>query len=142
MVELVKKTITGHMSTPIRKANEGQRYARHGRRRQTSSPTAASASRSNPMIRKPVANHQWTNSAFGSILRLVEVFEQRRSDEHREAEPDQDHVQRRLREQPPEALAVRMHDRQPVRLQKRPGDAYEHRQRPDVLDRDGPERSS
>src|ERR671937_325028 len=34
MVELVKNTITGHMRTPIRKANDGQRYARQGRRRE------------------------------------------------------------------------------------------------------------
>src|ERR671930_2743501 len=142
MVELVKKTITGHMRTPIRKANDGQRYARQGRRRQTSSPTTASASSRRPMIRKPVANHQWTNSAFGSILCLFEVVEQGRGDEQCEAEPDQNHVQRRLGEQPPESLTVRVQDCQPVRLQEGPGNAREHRQGADQLDGCGAQWSS
>src|ERR687888_2625345 len=142
MVELVKKTITGHMRTPIRKANDGQRYARQGRRRQTSSPTTASASSRRPMIRKPVANHQWTNSAFGSILCLFEVLDQGRRDEDGEAEPDKDHVERRLGEQPPEPLPVRMQNRQPVRLEESPRDAPGDRPRPQGIDRPGPQRSS
>src|SRR2546429_375915 len=76
--ERVKNTITGHIRTPITNANDGQRYGRHGRLPHASSPTNASASRSSPMIRKPVANHQWTNSAFGSILHLFEVLQQPR----------------------------------------------------------------
>src|SRR5438874_10557243 len=48
IVELVKNTITGHIRTPIVKARLGHRYARQGRRLQTSSPTTACASRQSP----------------------------------------------------------------------------------------------
>src|SRR5262249_54018588 len=142
IVELVKNTITGHIRTPIRNANDGHRYGLHGRRPQASSPTIASARRSRPMIRKPVANHQWTNSAFGSILDLFQVLEQPGCNDEREDEPDDDHVQRWLREQPPESLLVRMQEGQPVRLQERPGDAGDHRQRADQIDGDSARRSS
>src|SRR4051794_28733977 len=98
--------MTGHINTPIRNRNDGHRYARHGRRRQTPFPTVASARSSSPMTRKPVANHQWTNSARGSILGLFEVFGEPRSEHEGKAEPDQDDVERRLGEQPPEPLAV------------------------------------
>src|SRR3954465_12011774 len=117
--------MTGHISRPMPNKNEGQRYARQARRPQTSVPTTASASSSKPMIRKPAANHQWTNSAGGSILRLFQVFDQARREQDGEAEPDQDHVQRRLGEQPPEALSVGMQDRQPVGLDEGPRDARE-----------------
>src|SRR6059058_6329551 len=100
IVEFVKKTITGHISRPIPNRNDGHRYARQARRRQTSSPTIASASSRMPRIRNPVANHQWTNSDLGSIPRLFEVGQERRRDEEREAEPDEHDVERRLREQP------------------------------------------
>src|SRR6266487_4140829 len=94
------------------------------------------------MIRKPVANHQWTNSAFGSILRLFQVVDQGWSEEQREAEPDQDDEERRLGEQPPESLAVGMQDRQPKGLQKGPGDTSQHRQRTDQVDGRGAQRPS
>src|SRR5436190_17542722 len=96
--------------------NDGHRYARQDRRRQTSSPTTASASRSTPRTRKPVANHQWTNSARGSILRLVQIGGEPRRDDERERQADEHDVQRRLGEQPPEALTVRVQQRQAVRL--------------------------
>src|SRR5919204_268956 len=140
MVELVKKTITGHMRTPIRKANDGQRYARQGRRRQTSSPTTASASSSRPMIRKPVANHQWTNSARGSILRLLQVLEQAGRHQERKRETDENDVERRLGEQPPEALAMGVQHRQAVGLQEPPDDAGQHGQWTDQVDDDGARR--
>src|SRR5919204_312755 len=140
MVELVKNTITGHMRTPIRKANDGQRYARQGRRRQTSSPTTASASSSRPMIRKPVANHQWTNSARGSILRLLQVLEQAGRHQERKRETDENDVERRLGEQPPEALAMGVQHRQAVGLQEPPDDAGQHGQWTDQVDDDGARR--
>src|SRR5215470_14490112 len=96
IVELVKNTITGHIRTPIRNANDGHRYGRHRRLPHACSPTTASASRSRPMIRKPVANHQWTNSAFGSILHLFEILEQPGRENERKDEPDDNHVQGRL----------------------------------------------
>ena len=67
IVEFVKNTITGHIRTPSPKNSDGQRYARHLRRRQTSRPTIASASSSSPSSRKPVAKSQWTCSAGGCI---------------------------------------------------------------------------
>ncbi len=73
-VELVKKTITGHRSTPSANAMPGHRYARQARCRQTSGPTTASASRQRPRIRKPVANSQWTCSAGGCTI-LLEVLQ-------------------------------------------------------------------
>src|SRR3954447_25609937 len=121
--------MTGHISRPMPNKNEGQRYARQARRRQTSVPTTASASSSRPMIRKPAANHQWTNSARGSILRLFQVFDQAGCEQDREDEPGQDHVERRLREEPPEALSIGMKDRQPVGLDEGPRHSGEHRRR-------------
>src|SRR4029079_6232619 len=40
----------------------------------------------------------------------------------------------RLDEQPPEALAVRVQEREAIRLQERPRDAAEHRQRAEQAD--------
>src|SRR6266487_755100 len=94
------------------------------------------------MIRKPVANHQWTNSALGSILCLFEVLDQRRGEEDGEAEADQDDIERRLGEQPPEPLALWVQERQPVGLDEGPGDAPQHRQRADQIDGRGAQRSS
>ena len=71
---MVKKTITGHMNRPSVNASPGHRYARHARRRQTSVPTTASASRQRPRIRKPVPNSQCTCSA-GGCIRLLQVLE-------------------------------------------------------------------
>src|SRR5436190_21751146 len=121
--------MTGHISRPIRNRNDGHRYARQSRRRQISSPTIDSANSSTPRIRKPEANHQWTNSERGSILRLREIVDEPRRHHERKPEPDQNDVQRRLGNEPPEALAVRVEQRQPVRLQERPNDAGEPRQR-------------
>src|SRR5436189_3739869 len=117
------------MKTPSEKARPGQRYARHARRRQTSVPTTASASRQRPSSSTPVANSQWTCSDGGCIV-LLEVFEQPGDDREVEEQPDRDHEQRRLDEQPPEALADRMQDREPIRLHDRPDHARQHRQRP------------
>src|SRR5205085_4438102 len=100
MAELVKNTITGHIRTPIRKASPGQRYGRQARLAQTSGPTTASASRQRPSIRKPVANIQWTNSAFGCI----EILLQSRRDEPGEQHSHEHHEQRRLDDEPPEPL--------------------------------------
>src|ERR1043165_6931054 len=95
------------MSTPRANASPGHRYARHARRRQTSVPTTASASRSMPSSRIPVANSQWTCSEGGSIVPL-EALQRARHDDEVEEEPRRDDEQRRLDEQPPEALPVRM----------------------------------
>src|SRR6266540_6039119 len=127
-VELVKKTITGHRSTPSANAMPGHRYPRQARCRQTSVPTTASPSRQRPRIRKPVANSQWTCSA-GGCTRLLEVFEQSRQHDEVEEEPDCDHEQRRLHEQPPEAFAARMQQRDAIRLHDGPDHADERRQR-------------
>ena len=82
-VELVKKTMTGHIARPIANIVEGQRYARQRRFRQTSRPTIASATRKRPSARKPVANSQWTCSGGGIALLLFlrHVLEQAGHDE-------------------------------------------------------------
>src|SRR6266568_601952 len=103
MVEFVKNVITGHIITPMKKRTPGQRYARQARRRHTSVPTIASPSRQRPRIRKPVANSQWTCSAGGCIA-LLQVPEEAGHHDEVEQQPDQDHEQLRLDEQPPEAL--------------------------------------
>src|SRR5207302_4594672 len=126
-VEVVKKTITGHMNRPSVNASPGHRYARHARRRQTSVPTTASASRQRPRIRKPVAKSQWTCSA-GGYMSSLEVLQQPRQHEEIEQKPDCDHKQRRLDEQPPEALAVRVEQGHAVRLDDRPDDSGQRRQ--------------
>jgi hypothetical protein len=52
----------------------------------------------------------------------------RRRDE-REQQSCRDHEQRRLDDEPPETLAVRVQERHPPGLEEGPGDAAEHRQR-------------
>src|SRR5207244_4265427 len=111
-----KKTITAHIATPMKNARPGQTYGRHARLAQTSGPTTASASRQRPSIRKPVANSQWTISAFGCI----EILDQAGRDEPGEEHADEQHPQRRLGDEPPEALPVRVQDRHAVRLDHRP----------------------
>src|SRR6185436_1958424 len=81
-------------------------------------------------------------SAFGSILCLLEILNQGWGEEHGEGEADQDDVERRLREQPPEPLAVRMQERQPVGLHEGPDDAAEHRHGADQIDGCRAERTS
>src|SRR4029450_13030576 len=66
-----------------------------------------------------------------------EVLDQPGRDQQREDDAHGDDEQRRLDEQPPEALAVRVQDRQAVRLQERPDDTAEHRQRPERGDDPG-----
>src|SRR3954465_10531084 len=103
IAEFVKNVITGHMSTPSANAMPGQRYARHARRRHTSGPTIASPSKHRPRARKPVANNQWTCSA-GGVIRRLQVLEQSRHDEQVEHDADEQDEQRRLDDEPPEAL--------------------------------------
>src|SRR6266545_2729617 len=107
IVEFVKNVITGHIRTPIRNANDGQRYARHARRRQTSSPTIASANRKSDSSRKPVANIQWTCSAGGCITTPRDrgaTCAQRACG----TRPRDDDKERRLDDEEPESLAVRV----------------------------------
>src|SRR5207244_2492454 len=111
-----KKTITAHIATPMKNARPGQTYGRHARLAQASGPTTASASRQRPSIRKPVANSQWTISAVGCIESLAQA----RRDEPGEEHADEQHPERRLGDEPPEALPVRMQDGQAVRLDHRP----------------------
>src|SRR5437870_1394550 len=82
------------------------------------------------MKRMPAPKNQWTISARGSIPRL-EIGDQRPGDEDREQEPDRDHEQWRLRDEPPEALAARMEQRHAVGLHDRPDDAGGARGRAD-----------
>src|SRR4051794_32302974 len=116
MDEFVKNAITGHSSTPIPNATPGHRYLRHGRIRQTSWPTIASASRQRPTKRIPAAKPQWTISARGCIVRL-QIGEERLCDDQREQGADQRDEQRRLEHEPPEPLPPRMQDRQAVGLE-------------------------
>jgi hypothetical protein len=74
----------------------------------------------------------------GGCTAFLQVFEQAGHDGEVEEEPDCDHEQRRLDEQPPEALAVRVQDRQPVRLHDRPDRAGQRGQRTERRRRDGP----
>src|SRR5436190_11796491 len=121
IAELVKNVITGHIPTPSPKARPGHRYARQGRRAQTSRPTIASASMSRPSTRTPIPNSQCTISLGGCIV--LQVRDERTRDEHREDDPREGDEQRRLDREPPEALAVRVQQRQPVGLDDRPDDA-------------------
>src|SRR5712691_2794167 len=98
--------MTGHIRTPIPNRNDGQRYTRQLRRRQTSSPTIASASRNSPSSRKPVANIQWTCSLGGCIVRF-QVVQQRARDEDVEDHADDDDEDRRLDGEPPERVVER-----------------------------------
>src|SRR5579859_5860361 len=101
MAEFVKKTITGHIITPMKNARPGQRYGRHARRAQTSGPTSASANRQSPSMRKPVANIQWTISDLGCI----EILDQARRNEAGKEQADGQHPDRRLGDEPPKTLA-------------------------------------
>src|SRR5579862_3673506 len=87
--------------------------------RHTSGPTITSERMQSPSTSSPVANSQWTISAGGSTT-LLEIHQQRTGDDQGEEEPGSDDEQRRLDGEPPEALVVRVQDRQPVRLNDRP----------------------
>src|SRR3954467_1135798 len=128
IAEFVKNVITGHMSTPSANAMPGHRYARHARRRHPSGPTTASPSRHRPRARNPVANNQWTCSA-GGVIRRLQVLEQSRHDEQVEHDADEQDEQRRLDDEPPEALPVRMEQRDAVRLRDRPDERDERGRR-------------
>ena len=80
-----------------------------------------------------MANSQWTCSAGGSTF-LLEIGEQSRQHGEVEEEPDGDHEQRWLDDEPPEALVVRVQDRKPVRLDDRPDHAREGGQRAERCD--------
>src|SRR6266849_4070138 len=120
--------MTGHIKTPSANASPGQRYARHALRRHTSVPMIASPSRQSPSRRKPVANSQWTCS-LGGCMFLLQVLEESRHDGEVEEQPHRDHEQRRLDEEPPEALTTWMQQGDAIRLNERPDDASEHRRR-------------
>src|SRR5438270_517205 len=132
--ELVKNAITGQSRTPIPNAIPGHRYLRHGRIRQTSCPTIASASRQSPTRRIPAANPQWTISACGSIV-LLEVGEQRLRDDEREDQAGDGDEQRRLDQKPPHSLPARMQQRDAVRLQDAPDRPEGDGRRADQRDR-------
>src|SRR5439155_3460554 len=108
---------------------------RQRRRRQTSSPTITSASRIRPSVRKPIANSQCTISLGGSTV-LLYVLDERARDNEREEHARQRNEQRRLDHEPPEPLAARVEQGEPVRLDERPDDAGEDRQRTEQRDRD------
>src|SRR2546421_5994512 len=109
------------MKRPMTNTKPGAKYARQGRRRHTSGPTIASASRQRPRTRKPVANIQWTCSAGGCIgLLRSEVLDEPGRDAEREEDPDEHDPERRLDEEPPEALSARVEQRDPVRLDEGP----------------------
>src|SRR5207302_1624882 len=93
----------------------------------------ASPSRQRPSIRKPVPKSQWTCSDGGCIA-LTEVLEDARQYEEVEEQSDGHHEQRRLDDEPPEALVVGMEQRQAIRLRECPDCRREHRERPDRRD--------
>src|SRR5712691_8095380 len=106
---------------------------RQGRRRQTSSPTSASASLISPKRSTAAPNSQCTISALGSTV-LLEVGQQGPRDGEREEQPDRDHEQRRLDHEPPEPLAAWVQKRDPLRLRERPEDSGERGRRAEQCD--------
>ena len=128
IVEFVKKTDTGQSATPMPNAIEGHRYTRQRRMAKTSRPTIVSASRISPSRRKPAANAQWTSSALGATGG-AEVVDEAGRDREREQEADADHEQRRLDEIVVEALAGTVEEDDAVRLEDRPDDPAQDRQR-------------
>src|SRR5439155_3141165 len=72
---------------------------------------------------------------------LLEVLEQSGHDDEVEEEADCDHEQRRLDEEPPEALAVWMQQGDPVRLHDGPDEPRQGRCRPEHGDDTSPRRS-
>jgi hypothetical protein len=73
---------------------------------------------------------------------LFQVLEESRHDEEMEEEPNGDHEERGLDEEPPEALPSGMQQRDPVRLDKSPDDAGKRSRRPDRGHDPRPRRSS
>src|SRR5262249_8808013 len=135
IAEFVKNVITGHIRIPSPNARPGQRYARQARRSQTSRPTIASASFSRPSQSRPMPKSQCTISLGGCIG--LQVGDKRPCDEHGEDDSREDDEQRRLDDEPPETLPVRVEQGQPVRLDDRPDDPGGDRQRPEQRDRAG-----
>src|SRR5579871_4592389 len=86
-----------------------------------------------PRMRIAEAKSQWTNSACGSIPPL-QVGDERARDRDREEDPGRGDEQRRLDDEPPEALMVWMQERQPVGLDDRPDDTAEDGDRPEQRD--------
>ena len=132
IVEFVKKTITGHISTPRPKSERSARGTRARRGgRQTSSPTIASREQAEPEQQE--AGREQPVDVLGrrlhQLLPASRSLDQRPARRSAKTTPTRDHQQRRLDEEPPEALAVRVQQRHPVGLQERPDDAAQHRER-------------
>ena len=126
-------------STPAASASDGQRYARHRRRRKTAVPTIVSARRTSPRSRKSDANSQCEISALGTTLGpLAGPATSPGAIRSANSDPDEHDEQRRLREVVVQPLPVRMQERDPVRLRDRPDDAREDRERPEELDGEHP----
>ncbi len=71
-------------------------------------------------------------------MRGAEVFDQARRDREREEQADADHEQRRLDEIVVEALVGPIEEDDAVRLEDRPDDPAQDRQRAERLDRERP----
>ena len=104
--------VEGHHRPHEHADREDERRARgrcaSGAARQTSSPTSASASMISPKSRKPVANSQCTISALRLHRASSRSASSGRATTNAKNEPDGDDEQRRLDEEPPEALAARV----------------------------------
>ena len=73
---------------------------------------------------------------------LLEILDQRAGDREREEQPGRDDEQRRLAQEPPEPLMVRVKQRQPVGLDDRPDQAGGDRERAEKRDRARPSASN
>ena len=65
----------------------------------------------------------------------LQIGEERARNDDREDDAGRDEIQRRLDDEPPEALPVRMEQCDAVRLQDRPHDPGGRNERPDQRDR-------
>ena len=83
--------------TPPPSAIDGQRYARHGRRRKTVVPTIASDRRSSPRSRQTDPVSQWAISGLGTIALALEVVDEAGAIT-REHDPHEGDEERRLDE--------------------------------------------
>src|ERR671936_619415 len=95
---------------------------REGRVRARGNPLRRASGRTPPRAASPV---------------FLEIVDESRRDQRAEEQADDDDKQRRLDCEPPEALAVRMQDRQAIGLDDSPDDPREDGEGPERFDRPG-----
>src|SRR6186997_258207 len=130
MVENVEKIAISQRKTLDTTTSDGNRYARHARRRKTSRPTMSSEISRRPRKSATEAASQCAVSARGTIvLRRREIGDEAGGYEDREHETDEDDEQRPLEDVVVEiAAAIPVEDEDAIGLRHAPDEAGKDRE--------------